>query len=170
MCFRCRYAPAGSHQSRRRLTTSNRNCSPAPRGYELLCADGFACLTVCRGDHRSSVLSLFKGEYRSWGERGEGSALRAVIFPLRRGTPRHLSPRERKNKKTSPTACFFAILFAYFFITSYAPAGTYLSYGLPYFIISRTNVELTNESSGDAASITVSTSPVSLLISASDTS
>ena len=35
VCFRYRYAIAGSHQSRRRLTTSNRNGSPAPRGSEL---------------------------------------------------------------------------------------------------------------------------------------
>ena len=78
--------------------------------------------------------------------------------------------RGRKNKNTSPQACFFDISFAYFFITSYAPAGTYFSYDLPYFIISRTNVELINDSAGVDARMTVSTPPISIFISASDIS
>ena len=68
-----------------------------------------------------------------------------------------------RSKNPPVRADFFLF---YPFIISYAPRGTYLSYGFLYFIISRTNVELTNESSGALARITVSTPPVSLFIAA----
>ena len=86
----------------------------------------------------------------------------------KRGVPKekvHPPARSRQRTRTKKRAYLPA-----FVIIPYAPSGTYFSNGLPYLISSLTNVELTNARSLDDTRITVSTSPISLLICASEIS